>query len=305
MNELSIDPVFAVGAGLLPEGREIIFAARQSGIHRSLDLGATWSPVWAEGLSASIAVSPDLSVDGLVIAGVEGGVIRSEDAGSTWRFHSFACPRSLVASLSITSDWGRSGLILAGTAEDGLYRSPDRGKTWLASNTGAYISRITAVHVHDGSSCLAGTDCGLFVSTNAGKTWDDRTGESIDVEVSAVSGDDDIRLIGTESAGIVAWDTRYRKWTYFPQSHPNEETVAIAIIGKVNCQKEIIAITSTMIQSYCLEKAETGTVIDLVNTTPFAVPAVCAAIFHTDTVSQALIGGMTGDVLLMPLCPSR
>lgn len=299
------DPVFALGARLLPEGRETIFAARQSGLHLSLDRGATWSPVWARGLCASIAVSPTGSIDGLVVAGVVGGVIRSEDGGLTWRFHSFGLPDTLVACLSIASDCDRSGLILAGTIEDGLYRSTDWGKTWLPSNTGVYISRITTVHVHNEHVCLAGTDCGLFVSSNNGKTWDDQIGDPLDVEISAVTSDHDITVIGTASEGIFAWDTTHREWRCLPQSRPNEETIALTIRSKATLQKEIIAITSTMIQRYCLETEETGMVVNLVSTTPLPISAGCAAIFSADTVPRALVGGENGDVLLVPLCPLR
>ena len=287
-------PVFGLAAGQLANDETAIFAARQSGVYRSLARGGTWASVWTKGFAAAIAVSPDFIMDGLVVAGVQGGVIRSVDGGSTWQFHQIGVPDALVGSLAITP-----GLILAGTVDDGLYRSIDRGRTWLPSNTGAYIPRITAVHVGDGKSCLAGTDGGLFTSSDGGRTWGDSIGDGIDDAVSAITGNHDVTLMGTESEGILAWHARHRTWQRLPQSEPHEEAIALALIGNESFPREVITIASMLIHRYRLAISENGMAIDLVGTTPLPFPAVCAEIVHLDAAPHALIGGVAGEIELI------
>jgi photosystem II stability/assembly factor-like uncharacterized protein len=289
------DPVFGLAAGPLANDQMAVFAASQGGVYRSLDRGGTWAHMWTEGIAASIAVSPDFIINKLVVAGVEGGVIRSIDGGSSWQFHAIGALQALVGALSITPD-----LILAGTVDDGLYRSADRGLTWLPSNTGAYIPRIIAVHAGIGKSCLAGTDGGLFASSDGGRTWDDCIGDGIDDAVSSVTGDHDVTVMGTESEGILAWDTRHRTWQRLPETAPHQEAIALAILGEQTAHKEIVAITNTLIQRYRLEIGERGTAIDLVATTPLPFQAVCASIVHIDAGPHALIGSVDGDIVLVP-----
>ena len=64
-----------------------IFVATGSGVFRSTNRGASWSPA-VSGLTNltvyRVALSPDYSADGTVFAGTDGGVFRSVNGGGSW-----------------------------------------------------------------------------------------------------------------------------------------------------------------------------------------------------------------------------
>src|SRR5688500_15544441 len=84
------DPLHALVAspGFFDDG--LCFAARQSGLYRSADGGATWTPVLAAATGSApavtcVAFAPDDGGNRNVFAGAFGGVMRSRDGGRTWR----------------------------------------------------------------------------------------------------------------------------------------------------------------------------------------------------------------------------
>jgi photosystem II stability/assembly factor-like uncharacterized protein len=86
------------------------------GIWRSTDGGATWSRVRA-GKAATVAVDDERP--GRVAAGMEDGVIVSQDGGTTWRLADEAFPNRYrpVAGFA-------SGRVLAGTHGNGVFWMP-------------------------------------------------------------------------------------------------------------------------------------------------------------------------------------
>src|SRR5579884_2224749 len=77
--------------------------------------------------------------------------------------------------------WREGGrlAILAGSYGDGLYRSEDGGKTWVAANVGLTASafRCLAPDPLNRGAILAGTEpARLFRSRDGGRTWQELTG---------------------------------------------------------------------------------------------------------------------------------
>src|SRR5688500_17044566 len=110
----------------LATGSPVYFVARSTGLARSHD-GATWSE--ADGLPVAgqtittVAASPDVAADRTLFAGTSGGILTSTDLGDTWRFVALDSPPPLISALAVSPDFHRDGIVLAGTFEDGLYRS--------------------------------------------------------------------------------------------------------------------------------------------------------------------------------------
>ena len=116
-----------------------------------------------------------------VLVGTVGqGIMRSGDGGESWGragitsgLHSDA----LVRDLANHPD--RPGIVFAGT-DKGLYRSDDAGQNWQIVETPMSGSCVWAVTVDsaDPSLMFAGTGtpnpCGVFRSTDGGKTWEKR-----------------------------------------------------------------------------------------------------------------------------------
>jgi photosystem II stability/assembly factor-like uncharacterized protein len=162
-------------------GGGLHFAARQSGLYVSSDDGDNWHDAYRSlGLdedlaTTAVAVSPDFAQDGLVFAGVAGGVMRSADGGKTWTLTRFNDPPPLVTALGVSPVFSRDGVVLAGTLEDGVFRSDDCGQTWKAWNFGLLDWRVLALALSPDFSedhkVVIGTESGLFVSKNGGRSW--------------------------------------------------------------------------------------------------------------------------------------
>jgi hypothetical protein len=67
-------------------------------------------------------------------------------------------------------------VLLAGTYLNGMFVSTDGGRHWIASNVGLPYNLVNSIASHN-SRLYAGTDFGLFVSSNKGDTWADVTYE--------------------------------------------------------------------------------------------------------------------------------
>ena len=176
------DPVYALAAPVsfgLPGVP--CFAARRSGLIRSLDGGRTWRDAFQSLLSgqalatSSVALSPDYRHDQLVFAGVHGGVVRSNDGGQTWRTAVFPPPAPIVVTLAVSPNFDDDHMLFAGTAEDGVFISIDGAATWSAWNFGLMDMNILCLAISpdfaSDETLLAGTTTGLFVSTNGGRAW--------------------------------------------------------------------------------------------------------------------------------------
>jgi len=81
----------------------------------------------------------------------------------------------LVSSLVISPNYTHDGTLLAGTMEDGVFRSADRGSHWVAWNFGLLDLNVLYVAISPHFACdeilFAGTETGIFRSTNVGRAW--------------------------------------------------------------------------------------------------------------------------------------
>ncbi|MEK8022641.1 MAG: NosD domain-containing protein, partial [Candidatus Hydrogenedentota bacterium] len=143
----------------------------------------------------SAIIFPDSNIK--VIGSVGGGIFRTTNGGQSW-----TAVNDFLANLAIGC-MAQSPLqrdtIYAGTGEgfynsdrirgDGIFKSTDSGQTWTqlsatASNSSyRYVNRI-AIDPGNVNILLAGTQTGIFRSTNAGASWSATAGagEAMDVD---------------------------------------------------------------------------------------------------------------------------
>ena len=176
-----MDIVYALAAS--PEFRAdgLCFAARSSGLYRSLDGGDTWLDAYLsldlpEALpTLAVGFSPDFASDGTVFAGVPGAVMHSTDGGETWHASLLRDPQPLISDLGISPNFRKDGTLFAGTYEDGVFNSRDRGGRFVAWNFGLLDLNVLCLAVSpsytDDETLFAGTESGVFCSTNGARAW--------------------------------------------------------------------------------------------------------------------------------------
>jgi photosystem II stability/assembly factor-like uncharacterized protein len=137
-----------------------ILAGTNSGINRSTNYGATWERV-NDKLTLCFA-----AIGSNVFAGTGNGVIISSDFGNNWTI-----PNDSM-SYYITALAIKDTVIFAGTMQNGIFRSINKGISWKAvdSGLGNFQNMINALALN-GNMVFAGTAAGLCVSTNNGNNW--------------------------------------------------------------------------------------------------------------------------------------
>ncbi|MBN8639012.1 MAG: hypothetical protein J0M07_27095 [Anaerolineae bacterium] len=159
--------------GLARSGARL-YAARASGLHRSTDGGSTWHNTFAS-LDENLAATAVAALDQTVFAGTKGAVLRSDDTGNTWHISGLVTPPPLVVALAVSPNFAEDGTVLAGTAEDGVFVSTDRGDSWVPWNfslldLNVYALALSPNFAQD-HTVYVGTESGIFRSSNGGRGW--------------------------------------------------------------------------------------------------------------------------------------
>jgi photosystem II stability/assembly factor-like uncharacterized protein len=149
-----------------------------SGIHRSFDGGDTWTKLAGglpEGNIGRIGIDISRSHQNIVYAVVEhkqGGIFRSEDAGTTWtRQNSLNQRPSYYSQLRVDPTNPNKLWKLASP----LFVSIDAGKTWRSDTTGDRIHvdhHALWINPADSDHLMLGNDGGLYFSYDGSRTWD-------------------------------------------------------------------------------------------------------------------------------------
>ena len=140
---------------------KILAGSWGNGLFRQPGAGPAWQSI-ADGYFYCVATSPG----GVILAGNDvGRVLHSTDYGKTWSRDSVGNdPVFSVAD-------GKDGYLYAGTFQKGTYRSSDGGKTWLQRISGLSNMIVRTLLIRQGGVLLAGTDGGLFKTTDRGEVW--------------------------------------------------------------------------------------------------------------------------------------
>lgn len=148
-----------------------LYAATESGLHRSRDQGATWQRIAAEVFTGR--VNQVEIQGGRIYAAATQGLFHSSDGGSTWTFG--APPRSQgeVVALAASPD-----VVVAGAWQPyelgGVFRSLDRGITWEPAGQGFTALSVNAVAAAPSDPDILFAVAGwtdVFRSVDRGATW--------------------------------------------------------------------------------------------------------------------------------------
>jgi photosystem II stability/assembly factor-like uncharacterized protein len=168
------------------KGHPVCFAGTEHTLLVSNDGGDNWQDALVSlGSTEPVAITSILSVaqpaqPPLLIAGIVGGFLRSQDGGQTWQVISSGSPPPVITALAASPQVGSTNLY-AGSADDGIFVSQDGGNKWVRWNFGLLDWHIFSIAVLPRTSgatgdgvqdvLLAGAESGIFRSTNNGRAW--------------------------------------------------------------------------------------------------------------------------------------
>ena len=162
-------------------------------------------------------------------------------------------PPPVVSCLVASPDYERDGVLFAGTMEDGVFRSSDRGERWVRWNFGLLDLHVLALALSpdfaQDETLFAGVESGIFRSTNGGRAWREvpfptDLAPVISLAISPDFKRDGLLLAGTEAHGLYVSRDRGRTWAALGEGVLGEAVNAILLAPDFPQTPTILAVTS-------------------------------------------------------------
>lgn len=166
-----------------------------------------------------LAVHP--TEQGIIFAGTDRAIYKSEDSGKNWQEVLGASGRSReINYLNFNPDSPNELYAATGV---GLFVSNNAGKTWrkIFSGVGKTEEECLCVKVYQGIIFL-GTRKALFLSFNHGKTWQRVSGIPSNTQIVDIAIDKDAAYLAT-SAGVYQKGDTWEEWNRIVVSFMGEE----------------------------------------------------------------------------------
>lgn len=231
-------PFAQVGA-VLSMGKPVLAAGISGGLVMSRQGCEQWQHCLLEQVTKPVtcfAASPNFEVDQVLLAGTDGeGIIRSVNAGQSWKLVNFGLRNFNIYCLSSSNTWGQREPIFAGT-DDGVYYSPNGGRAWRFSGLDGLAVLCLALHPEFNTNpiLMAGTDeNGLWRSPDGGQTW-----QPVDLPVhqkmsiNAMYVNHEVWMLASSEAGILISDDDGLTWS---TTEPNLPPI-LCLTGSSDCQ---------------------------------------------------------------------
>jgi photosystem II stability/assembly factor-like uncharacterized protein len=231
------------------------FVARTGGLLRSADGGQTWDLAYknlgaAEVLpTTAVALAPDFEHEPTVFAGLNGAILCSYDGGINWRQSRLPNPPPAISALAVSPKFAEDGIVFAGTGEDGVLVSNDRGKSWAAWNFGLLDLSIFCLALSPDfaadETVYAGAESGLFRSTNGGRAWKEVAlpigfDAVLSLALSPRFAQDHALFVGTENYGLLISRDRGKSWAPISESTRDQPVNSIVMSPRAPNQLEIL-----------------------------------------------------------------
>jgi photosystem II stability/assembly factor-like uncharacterized protein len=144
----------------------LLYATSYNGVWKTVDKGRSWKNVLNGTWGSIIKTDWQNPLRAWFISN-DGKLYRTDNGGKTWQDMGQPIPGGIY-SLSVDQD---DPSILYTTTSIGIYRSPDRGDTWLwyPQYPSRYISDLLVVN--HGQWLATTTPYGIYTSLDAGNSW--------------------------------------------------------------------------------------------------------------------------------------
>ncbi|UCF35691.1 MAG: hypothetical protein JSU96_12725 [Acidobacteriota bacterium] len=180
-----------------PKTHPTLYAGEDgAGMFRSPDAGQTWTVInnglMRGGNVADLAIDP-LNPAVLFTVSASGELHRSLDGGNSWKeLDRIWC----VADSVVAIDPKNPSTVYVATAYPwndacpaGIFRSSDRGKSWVAVNSGLTTRDVRALAIDpiESSILYAGTGAGVFRSVDQGQSWTAASNGLVDLATESLT----------------------------------------------------------------------------------------------------------------------
>lgn len=270
-----------------------VYAARASGLYRSQDGGTSWHNTFlALDTPEPLATTAVITAAATVWAGANGAVLRSDDGGENWHIAGLASPPPLVVALAVSPACAEDGAVFAGTAQDGVFVSTDRGLTWTAWNFGLIDHHVYALVVSPDfardHTIFAGTESGIFRSHTAGRSWRETPFpmEAAPVLSLEMSPDTGILYAGTEHSGLFASSDSGVTWRQIEHEFMDAPINAIHVSAQGIC---------LLLEDKLLWSADAGKSWERIHSLP--PDKLAMAMLLDDALHTIIVGFADGDIL--------
>jgi hypothetical protein len=167
-----------LAAAIARDNAQTAVAATEVGIYRA-ELRTShenWSRlVDLPGTPTALALSPAFEQDSTLLIGTTVGPMVSTNGGKDFQTSSLPRSSTHVVNLELSPNFLQDGIAFAGTLEDGVLVSRDRGKSWAAWNFGLFELEVIALALSPNfardETLLISTANGLYYSYNGGRAW--------------------------------------------------------------------------------------------------------------------------------------
>ncbi|MBK7259387.1 MAG: putative Ig domain-containing protein [Ignavibacteriae bacterium] len=195
------------------------FAGGDGPTSRSTDHGATWTSI-SNGLP-STWVYAFARTNSRVFAATYSGVFVTTDEGTNWSSAGLASMD--VEALAVSGVY-----LLAGTYTSGVRYSTNAGSTWFQSDLASEAVRaLMAV----GNLVFAGTKNGVYVSTNNGVNWTQKSSGLLNTDVRAFTVIGGTVFAGTDGGGVYRSTNSGATWTWSYAAGINASAIALTAVG--------------------------------------------------------------------------
>lgn len=210
---------FVRSVAVHPNNKCLLYVTNGRRVFRSDDCLRTWEEVYRESRDSvditSLQFHHNKPFD-LYLAKNNGDFLVSRDAAESWtvlnRFNDASLEKILIGG-------GDSDSIYLSSRESGLFRSDDRGETWLGLRSaleefaGALTYRRSLAHPKKAGKLYWISKYGILVSTDKGESWEAleliTEPGSVDIYGFAINPNDDSQMYYTATADIKTGDSTF------------------------------------------------------------------------------------------------